>query len=87
MSLVFFFASMFGANQTGAFRNLYLLYDGFGALLFSGYIVLDTQLIIGGKNARMKIGIDDYCLAALNIYIDIIQLFVYILELFGERRD
>jgi|Cyp1metagenome_2_1107374.scaffolds.fasta_scaffold00438_10 hypothetical protein len=29
-----------------------------------GYIVLDTQLIIGGKNAQMQIGIDDYCLAA-----------------------
>eukprot|EP00438_Fugacium_kawagutii_P023373 Skav227387 [mRNA] locus=scaffold3148:84113:88935:+ [translate_table: standard] len=77
MSLVFAVASM----------NLYLLYAGFGALLFSGYIILDTQLIIGGKNAQMEIGIDDYCLAAMNIYIDIVQLFLYILALFGDRRD
>jgi len=87
MSLVFCFASMFGASQTGAFRNLYLLYAGFGALLFSGYIVLDTQLIIGGKNAQMQIGIDDYCLAAMNIYLDIVQLFLYILSLLGDRND
>lgn len=66
---------------------LHTLYSAFGAMLFSFYIVYDTQLIVGGKNAQYSFSVDDYCLAALNIYMDIIQLFLYLLQLFGDRRD
>jgi FtsH-binding integral membrane protein len=62
------------------------LMAGFGALLFSGYIVYDTQLILGDKHKAHRFGIDDYVFAALNIYLDIINLFLYLLELFGDRR-
>jgi hypothetical protein len=58
---------------------------GAGAILFSFYIVYDTQLIAGGKH-QQQIGIDDYVFAALNIYLDIIQLFLQLLALFGERK-
>jgi FtsH-binding integral membrane protein len=61
------------------------LLAGFGALLFSGYIVYDTQMIMGDKH-KLRFGIDDYVFAALNIYLDIINLFLYLLSLFGERR-
>lgn len=55
-----------------------------GAVLFSFYIVYDTQLILGqGKHA---ISIDDYVFAALNLYLDVINLFLYILSLFGDRK-
>jgi FtsH-binding integral membrane protein len=30
--------------------------------------------------------VDDYVVAAINIYVDIIQLFLMLLQLFGERR-
>jgi len=59
---------------------------GFGAILFSFYIVYDTQLICGGQHKKHAFGVDDYVFAALNIYLDIINLFLYLLELFGERR-
>lgn len=59
---------------------------GLGAILFSFYIVYDTQLICGGKHKKHSFGVDDYVFAALNIYLDIINLFLYILSLFGERR-
>jgi len=59
---------------------------GFGAILFSFYIVYDTQLICGGKHKKHAFGVDDYVFAALNIYLDIINLFLYLLSLFGERR-
>eukprot|EP00386_Alphamonas_edax_P010581 GDKI01034038.1.p1 GENE.GDKI01034038.1~~GDKI01034038.1.p1 ORF type:complete len:242 (-),score=67.06 GDKI01034038.1:197-922(-) len=62
------------------------LYAGMGAILFCMYIVYDTQLIMGGRNHRFQFGVDDYVFAALNIYLDIIQLFLYLLKLFGERR-
>jgi protein lifeguard len=55
-------------------------------LLFSVYIVYDTQLIVGGEHRKLSFSIDDYAFAALMLYVDIIQLFLSILELFGERR-
>jgi len=59
---------------------------GCGALLFSMYIVYDTQLVIGGTHKKHQFDIDDYVFAALNLYLDIINLFIYILQLFGSRE-
>lgn len=47
------------------------------------YLVYDTQLIVGEK--RHKIGYDEYILGAIALYIDIIGIFLYILELFGRK--
>lgn len=61
------------------------LQAGCGAMIFSMYIVYDTQLICGGKH-QQQFGIDDYVFAALMIYLDIINLFLQLLELFGDRK-
>ena len=50
-----------------------------GILIYSLYMIYDTQLIIGNKT--FKYNVDDYCLAALNLYIDIIYMFIRILQL------
>jgi len=63
------------------------LYAVGGCLLFSCYIVYDTQLIVGGQHKKHQFGMDDYVFAALNIYLDIINLFVYLLRLLNSRRD
>jgi len=60
------------------------VYCCLGILVFSFYLIFDTQMIMG--NGELKIGIDDYVFAALQLYIDIIQLFIMMLRLFGERR-
>jgi len=57
-----------------------------GVLLFSFYIIYDTQLIIGGTHTKNQFSIDDYAFAALNLYLDVINLFLYILQIFGDRR-
>lgn len=57
------------------------LYCSLGIFLFGIYLVIDTQLIVGGR--KMALSIDDYVIAALLLYIDIIQLFLYILSLLG----
>mmetsp|Transcript_2743 Transcript_2743/g.6224 ORF Transcript_2743/g.6224 Transcript_2743/m.6224 type:complete len:246 (+) Transcript_2743:72-809(+) len=63
------------------------LYAVGGALLFSFYLVYDTQLIVGGKHKRAnQFSIDDYILAALAIYVDVIQIFLMVLQMMGERR-
>merc|ERR1740121_976149 len=72
-------------NPGPAFGALRLVYAAVGALLFSLYLVYDTQLIIGGKHNKHQFELDDYCFAALNLYIDIVQLFLFLLEIFGSR--
>eukprot|EP00931_Biecheleriopsis_adriatica_P028417 TRINITY_DN16946_c0_g1_i2.p1 TRINITY_DN16946_c0_g1~~TRINITY_DN16946_c0_g1_i2.p1 ORF type:complete len:186 (-),score=31.34 TRINITY_DN16946_c0_g1_i2:118-675(-) len=62
------------------------LYALIGAILFCFYIVFDTQLILGGNHKKHKFSVDDYVFAALSIYLDIVDLFLFILSLFGDRK-
>lgn len=62
-----------------------ILYDMLGVLIFTFYIIYDTQKVIGGDH-QVKFTIDDYAFAALHLYLDIMNLFVLILSLLGDRR-
>ena len=66
----------------GLFNNT--LYCCIGVILYSFYLIYDTQLLMGGK--RYELTLDDYVIAALIIYIDIIRIFLYILSLMGNKR-
>mmetsp|Transcript_117159 Transcript_117159/g.327909 ORF Transcript_117159/g.327909 Transcript_117159/m.327909 type:complete len:268 (-) Transcript_117159:271-1074(-) len=57
-----------------------------GVILFSFYIVYDTQQIVGGTHKKFEFDIDDYVFAALNLYLDIINLFLFLLQIFGARN-
>jgi FtsH-binding integral membrane protein len=57
-------------------------YGSAGALVFSLYIVYDTQLMMGG-NRKYALDPEEYIFAALNIYLDVINLFMYILMIVG----
>ena len=57
-------------------------YGSLGALVFSLYIVYDTQLMMGGKH-KYALSPEEYIFAALNLYIDFMQLFRFILILMG----
>mmetsp|Transcript_97225 Transcript_97225/g.299734 ORF Transcript_97225/g.299734 Transcript_97225/m.299734 type:complete len:242 (+) Transcript_97225:98-823(+) len=64
-----------------------MLYNIIGILIFVFYIIFDTQLILGEYGGhKNQFSIDDYVFAALNLYLDIIQLFLHILQLLGDRR-
>mmetsp|Transcript_25595 Transcript_25595/g.56441 ORF Transcript_25595/g.56441 Transcript_25595/m.56441 type:complete len:249 (-) Transcript_25595:140-886(-) len=67
-------------------KPLMMLYDLGGVMLFTMYIVYDTQLILGGDH-QQQFSVDDYIFAALHLYLDIINLFMYILELLGSRDN
>lgn len=56
-----------------------LIYSCLGALLFGIYLVYDTQLVLG--NHRYSYSLDDAYLAALQLYLDIIELFLNILRI------
>ena len=61
-------------------------YGSAGALIFSLYIVYDTQLMMGGKH-KYALDPEEYIFAALNIYLDIVNLFMYILMIVGGNYN
>lgn len=57
-----------------------LLLSIFGAGLFSIFIIVDTQLIMHRSSP------EDYMLATVELYMDILNLFIHILRILGERK-
>lgn len=70
----------------GTSKVMTLVYASLGALLFSIYLVYDTQLMMGGKH-KYSISPEEYIFAALNLYLDIINIFLYILTIIGASRN
>jgi FtsH-binding integral membrane protein len=64
-----------------------LIYCGLGVFLFSIYLIFDTQLIIGGKDRYAQISEDDYIMGAIILYLDIVNLFVFLLQMLTSNRD
>ncbi|XP_072431868.1 protein lifeguard 1 [Chiloscyllium punctatum] len=64
---------------------LHIVYASLGTLVFSIYLVVDTQLMLGGKH-RYSLSPEEYIFAALNLYLDIINLFLFILQIIGLSR-
>lgn len=53
------------------------------------YLVWDFQMIIGGKHRRAQFSTDDYAWAAVQLYLDVVELFLLLLDLLGKmnRRE
>jgi FtsH-binding integral membrane protein len=62
-----------------------LLYCAMGVLLFSLFLIIDTQMMLGKFGDYYEI--DDYVIAAIEIYLDIINIFTFLLRIFGESRN
>ncbi|XP_007547398.1 protein lifeguard 1 [Poecilia formosa] len=65
---------------------LYIFYAYLGTVLFSLYLVFDTQLILGGKHRKYEISPEEYVFAALNLYLDIVTLFFFLLQILNFCR-
>ena len=59
---------------------LQLLISGFGCILFSFMIIYDVQMIVAQKHIKYKFSLNDSVLAAMSLYIDVVNLFFYILD-------
>jgi FtsH-binding integral membrane protein len=68
--------NMFFHNQTA-----HLWIAAVGVLIFSGLLVFDTWRL------RNVYGPDDYIQAAVQIYLDLLNMFMFILALLGGRRS
>ncbi|KOC61741.1 Protein lifeguard 1, partial [Habropoda laboriosa] len=66
-------------------RTMTIVYSSIGALLFSVYLVYDTQMLMGGGH-KYQISPEEYIFATLNLYVDIINIFLHILAILGSSR-
>lgn len=57
-----------------------------GAIIFSLYLIYDTQMMVGGDH-KYSISPEEYVFAALTIYVDVINIFIYILTIIGASGD
>ncbi|PSR87257.1 inhibitor of apoptosis-promoting Bax1-domain-containing protein [Coniella lustricola] len=71
-----FMAMFFPYSSTGE-----LIYGGLAALIFSGYILVDTQLILRKHHVEEEIA------AAISLYLDIINLFLAILRILNSQQN
>lgn len=53
------------------------LFGAIGALVFTGYILYDTDQIM------RHMGCDDHVIAAIELYLDVINLFLMFMMIFG----
>jgi FtsH-binding integral membrane protein len=85
----FLFGSLWGLVMFGFVAMFFpysstteLVYGGLGALVFSGYILVDTQLVLRKHHVEEEIA------AAISLYLDLINLFLAILRILNsQNRD
>uniref|UniRef100_A0A671U3U0 Protein lifeguard 2 n=1 Tax=Sparus aurata TaxID=8175 RepID=A0A671U3U0_SPAAU len=61
------------------------IFAALGAILFTMFLAFDTQLLMGNK--RYTMSPEEYVFATLNIYLDIIYIFSFFLQIFGTKRE
>lgn len=54
--------------------------------IWSIHFIFSTQLLIGG-NHKVSVSPEEYIFAALNIYMDIVNIFIYLLMIISAARD
>ncbi|XP_018616280.1 protein lifeguard 2-like isoform X2 [Scleropages formosus] len=64
---------------------LHAVYAALGAVVFTMFLAFDTQLLMG--NRRYAMSPEEYIFAALNIYLDIVYIFSFFLQLFGSEQE
>lgn len=72
------FVMMFIPSQS---KGVQMIYSGIGAVVFSGYVLVDTQMIM--KTAFL----DDEIPATITLYLDILNLFLFILRFLQSTND
>lgn len=82
MFVIFMVVFFFGIFAI-IFRSqiMYAVYGGLMALIFMVFLAIDTQMLVGGK--RIEMDPEEYIFAATQLFLDIIYIFWFILQLLG----
>ncbi|KAH0627462.1 hypothetical protein JD844_003189 [Phrynosoma platyrhinos] len=85
--LILIFVVMIFGVLGAIFQSMVLriIYAGVGTLLFGIYLLVDTQLMLGKKH-HYRLQPDDYIFAVLNVYIDIINMCLFLLQFIGFMK-
>jgi FtsH-binding integral membrane protein len=67
--------------------SLPVFYEFLFSLSYFQFLVFDTQMIIGGKKRKIQMSPEEYIFGALQLYLDIVYIFMMILMLTGGSRD
>ncbi|KAG4300914.1 hypothetical protein PCANB_002823 [Pneumocystis canis] len=62
-------------------RMIDLMYAGIGTFVFSGYILYDTSMLM------KRLSPEDYIIGSVSLYIDIVNLFLQILNLIAKLNE
>ena len=76
---VLFFPS--AAVVTGCLMGIFIRIT---VMLLFQFLVYDTQMIVGGR--KHELSPEEYVYGALQLYIDVVYLFLIILSLFGKSN-
>uniref|UniRef100_A0A3P8YEL7 Transmembrane BAX inhibitor motif containing 1b n=1 Tax=Esox lucius TaxID=8010 RepID=A0A3P8YEL7_ESOLU len=64
---------------------LHMLYAAIGAVVYTLFLAYNTQLLIG--NRELSLSPEEYVFGALSLYVDIVQIFIFLLQLVGVSSD
>uniref|UniRef100_A0A8C7XX81 Transmembrane BAX inhibitor motif containing 1b n=1 Tax=Oryzias sinensis TaxID=183150 RepID=A0A8C7XX81_9TELE len=64
---------------------LHMLYAAIGAVVYTLFLVYNTQLLIG--NRELAISPEEYVFGALSLYVDIVHIFLFILQVSGSATE
>ncbi|XP_054925060.1 protein lifeguard 3-like [Dermacentor andersoni] len=67
-------------------KTIQMVYACGGAAIYSFYVVIDTQLIVGGKNRAGVLSPEDYIVGAMMLYVDATNFFFFILEMISQLK-
>ena len=68
----------------GRYEFVTVIGTAIAAASFAVWLVHDIQTLMAGK--RRSIDIDDYIFGAIIIYQDVVEIFIKILQLMGEKK-
>jgi protein lifeguard len=66
-------------------KLIHIIVSCFGVLIYSFYLIYDTQLLIGNKQNAMDT--EDYILCSIMLYLDIVNIFLYILDILKSSSE
>ena len=81
--IAFFFVVLFADDYS--IYVMKMIYGALDAFVMILCLIFDTQLMLIGKH-KYSYNPEDYVFAALSIFLDIINLFIYILMIVGQKR-
>ncbi|KAF3842952.1 hypothetical protein F7725_001801 [Dissostichus mawsoni] len=64
---------------------LHMLYAAIGAVIYTLFLVYNTQLLVG--NRELAINPEEYIFGALSLYIDIVHIFLFVLQVGGAATE